>query len=209
MSMLYIWNPCLNEDKTRLELIITRGDSDQVGNGSKEFVASLVKGMGLSFLPQRWSIQSYRCNFYSEYWQEEGWKSKWDFVWRLTAHFDRPVNPPDLKAPYLETDETDDYSPLVESYKQPPYQCLVIAQYLSQKQVEAAASKMVGDREIEAARRAVGAPAPVIDLLRLNARQFQLRAVIGAGGEEFFLSDYPARMVAMLAAGGAITHAER
>jgi hypothetical protein len=208
MSMLYIWNPCLSDDKTELELILTRGDSDQVGNGSKEFVTSLVKSVGMLSLPQRWSIQSYRCNFYSEYWQEKDWKSKWDFVWRLSAHFDKPTHPPTLKKSYIGTDEIDDYSPEVESYKEPPFKCLVVAQYTTDKQAHIAARRISEDREISVCRNAVGAPDPVIHVLRFSAKQFQVRADIGGGDEPFFKSDYPDSIVSMLEASGGITHAE-
>ncbi len=208
MSMLYVWNPWLSDDKSQLELVLTRGDSDRVGAGSKRFVAGIARAVGVSAEPQRWSVQSYRCNYYSEYWQENGWESKWDYIWRLCVHFAGPVSPPTLMRTYVGTDEIDDYSAQLESYKQPPFKCLVVGAFHTEKQARSAAGKIADDKEIHEAGRKVSAPEPVIDVYRLAAGGFQLRAEIGAGDEGFFTGGYPDRVVSMLEASGGMTHAE-
>lgn len=208
MSMLYLWHPAVSETGKEVDLILTRGDSDQVGGGSERFVNALLGILRVEATAQKWSLRSFRCNYYSEYWMEEGWESKWDFVWRMTLHFREPVAVQALNSGYLGIDEIDDYSPLVESYKYEPFGCLAVAAFLSQQQAVAAATRLMEDGDLKEARRAVGAPAPMSQVVGIGAGKFQLRAVLGSGDEAFFKSQYPELVLSLLERGGGVIHAE-
>ena len=208
MSMLYLWHPAVSETGLELDLILTRGDSDQIGGGADRFVAAVLGALEIATPPVKWSIKPHRCNFYSEYWREDGWQSRWDYVWRMTVHFKTEVALEPLKLGYLGIDDIDDYSPLVESYKYEPFACLAVAVFASEEKAQGAALRMTDDREIEAERQAAGAPPPVLQVVRVATREDHLRAAIGSGGEEFFTGDYPAMVVSMLEKSGGITHAE-
>lgn len=208
MSMLYLWHPAVSDKGTEVDLILTRGDSDQVGGGSDRFINDVLGALKVSVPVQKWSIRSYRCNYYGEYWMEDGWESKWDFVWRMTLHFKEPVAVEPLQLGYLGIDHIDDYSPLVESYRYEPFGCLVVAAFLSKQQAEAAAVKLAEDRDLLEARHAAGAPSPSVDVMRIGDGKFQLRAVLGAGDQTFFKSTYPQLVVSLLERSGGATHAE-
>lgn len=208
MSMLYLWHPAVGADGKVLDLILTRGDSDQVGGGAERFVGAILEALDISVPAHKWSIKSYRCNYYSEYWMENGWDSKWDFVWRMAVHFKDPVSVRPLKMGYLGLDMIDDYSPLVESYKVEPFACLVAAMFSSEKQAQSAARKIVEDRELSEARHAAKAPDPVTEVVRVSGKEFQVRAVIGKGDRRFFEGAYPDMVVAMLETGGGVVHAQ-
>lgn len=208
MSMLYLWHPAVSEKGTEVDLILTRGDSDQVGGGSDRFINDVLSVLKVSVPVRKWSIRSYRCNYYGEYWMEDGWESKWDFVWRVTLHFKEPVAVEPLQLGYLGIDHIDDYSPLVESYRYEPFGCLVVAAFPSQQQAEAAAVKLTEDRDLLEARHAAGAPSPAVEVARIGEDKFQLRAVLGAGDQTFFKSPYPQLVVSLLERSGGATHAE-
>ena len=208
MSMLYLWNPATSGDGKSLEVIITRGDSDQVGGGSERFVGAILKTLGIVHLPGSWSITPYRCNFYSEYAQEGGWDFRWDFVWRLAARFSQPVAPKTFKRGYLGTNDIDDYSAQVGAYRCPPFNCLVVGAFATQQMAVTAAEKIVSDRELAAAGRALAAPEPSLDILRVAAGEFHLRTVVGTGDQAFFESNYPGSILTLLAANGGRIHAE-
>lgn len=208
MSMLYLWHPAVSASGTELDLILTRGDSDQVDGGSERFVEAVLKAVGIKQPAEKWSIKPNRCNFYGEYWREEGWRSQWDFAWRMAVHFKNQIEVKPLPTGYLGLMEIDDYSPLAESYKYEPYACLVIAAFTSQEKARAAAEKLAGDKEIETARHAAAAPEPQIKVLQVAPKEFHLRAAIGSGDEPFFTGGYPALVVSMLEAAGGATHAE-
>jgi hypothetical protein len=208
MSMLYIWHPSVSKDGHDLELILTRGDSDQIGAGCDRFIAGILRAIGISAAPDQVSIKPYRCNFYGEYWQEEGWQSQWDFVWRLSANFRKQITVEPLQQGYLGTDEIDDYSELIESYRQTPFSCLVIGAFSEENLAQAAARKVVDSKEVVTAWCTVAAPIPSVEILRVAPDQFQVRAAIGAGDEDFFTSGYPAAIVAMFEAAGGVTHAQ-
>lgn len=207
MSMLYLRHPAVGNDGTVLDLILTRGDSDQVGGGSERFVNAVSSRLGIKAQPRKWSIRPFRSNFYGEYWMEEGWEPKWDFVWRMTVHFRTAVSVEPLKLGYLGLDEIDDYSPFMESYKFEPFACLAIAAFLSEPKAEAAARRVVEDRDLLEARRAVGVQSPAVDVLRVGD-DFHLRAVLGSGEKPFFTSNYPGMVLSMLEKTGGIVHAE-
>jgi|GEM_PF-2608119 len=162
MSMLYIRQPGLSKDGKELHIILTRGDSDQIGQASERFVRALLSTLGITFhppLPQTsplplregargwgsvprpttWIVKPYRCNYYSEYWKEGGWESRWDFVWRLSLKFDAPVKAKPLENGYAGTDDIDDYSPAVGAHLHPPFQCLAIASFPTERQANTAA----------------------------------------------------------------------
>lgn len=208
MSMLYLWHPAVGASGTELDLIITRGDSDQVGGGSDRFVGAVLNALKIREPAEKWSIKANRCNFYGEYWREEGWRSQWDFAWRMEVRFKNPVEVKPLPTGYLGLMEIDDYSPLAESYKYEPYACLVVAAFASQERANLAAGKLAGDKEIEAARHEAAAPEPQIKVLQVASREFHLRAAIGSGDEPFFTGGYPALVLSMLEAAGGATHAE-
>ncbi|HBA90028.1 MAG TPA: hypothetical protein DCZ75_19135 [Geobacter sp.] len=207
MSMLYLWHPAVSADGKVLDLILTRGDSDQIGGGADRFVGSVLDAIDISTPANKWSIKPYRCNFYSEYWMEEGWDSKWDFVWRMSVHFKESVAVEPLKLGYVGLDMIDDYSPLVESYKVEPFACLAVATFSSENQAQSAARKIAEDRELVEVRHAVKAPAPVTEVLRISGKEFEIRAEIGKGDRRFFEGAYPDMVVAMLEAGGGNVHA--
>lgn len=207
MSMLYLWHPAVGNDGTMLDLIITRGDSDQVGGGSERFVTAVAKSLGIEATPEKWSIRPFRCNFYSEYWTEEGWTSKWDFVWRMTVYFREQVSVEPLKAGYRGLDEIDDYSPLGESYRFEPFSCLLVATFLSLEQARLAAAKLAEDRDLQEARRPVHAPQPAADILAVGA-EFHLRAMLGSGDRPFFEGGYPDMALNLMERSGGIVHAE-
>lgn len=207
MSMLYLWHPAVSEDGKGLDLILTRGDSDQIGGGAERFVSAVVRTLGISVPPEKWSIRPFRCNFYGEYWMEDGWESKWSFVWRMTVRFREPVAVEAPKLGYLGIDDIDDYSPLIESYKYEPFACLAIAAFVSEKKAQAAAAKIVEDRDLKEARRSAGTQNPVVEVVRVDG-DFHLRAVIGSGDEALFAGPYPALVVSLLEKSGGIIHAE-
>lgn len=208
MNKLYLWHPSVGGDGTVLDLIITRGNSDQVGGGSERFVSAITEALGIAAMPLKWSVKPYRCNFYSKYWNEEAWDSRWDFVWRLTCHFAAPVSVQPLKAGHLGTEEIDDYSPLVESYKYEPFACLAIGVFPSEEKAKAVARKMLTDGEMAAARQEAAAPDPVLQVVRVKSDEFHLRAAIGSGEASFFLGGYPSTVLSLLEASGARMHAE-
>lgn len=208
MSMLYLRHPAVTEDGKGLDIILTRGDSDQIGGGSERFVAAVLDALHVTAEPQKWAIRSYRCNYYSEYWQEKGWDSKWDFVWRMAVHFKSEIAIEPLKLGYLGINDIDDYSPLVESYKVEPFGCLVAATYSSEKQAQSAARKISEDTELTEARHAAKAPEPVTVVERVSGREFQVRCILGKGDRRFFEGPYPDMVVNMLESGGGRVHAE-
>ncbi len=207
MSMLYLWHPAVIKDGTVLDMIITRGDSDQVGGGSERFVSAVLNALDVTAQAEKWSIRPFRCNFYGEYWMEDDWKSKWDFVWRMTVHFKEAVTVEPLKLGYQGIDDIDDYSPLMESYRYEPYACLVVAAFLSEQQAKGAAGKIVEDRDLREARHVAGAPEPVPEVVPAGG-DFHLRAVIGSGEDSFFKGDYPKLVVSLLEKSGGVVHAE-
>lgn len=208
MAKLYLWHPAVSTSGTELDLILTRGDSDQVGGGSDRFVDAVLKALGIENEAAKWSIKPNRCNFYGDYRREEGWRSQWDFAWRMEAHFKSPVAVKPLPAGCLGLMEIDDYSPLVESYKYEPYACLVIGAFNSEEKASSAAEKLAGDKEIQAARHAAAAPEPQVKLFQVAPKEFHLRAAIGSGDESFFTGVYPALVLSMLEAAGGTTHAQ-
>ena len=52
MSMLYVWNPTLLDEGRTLQVMITRGDSDQVGKGSTAFLTAIVTAVGAKATPK-------------------------------------------------------------------------------------------------------------------------------------------------------------
>lgn len=208
MSMLYLWQPVLSEDGKKLEIMLTRGDSDQIGDGSERFVASVLNSLGVSASPESRTVTPYRCNFYSEYWMKNGWEYQWDFVWSLSVRFDRPVAPETLQLGYLGTDDIDDYSPRVARYRHPPFHYLAVGRFPTQKRAQAAADRILADREIVSARRAIGAPEPLVEVLRVADGEFQVQAAIGEGDVGFFRSGYPGTILSMLEVSGGRIHAE-
>lgn len=207
MSMLYLWHPTLLNKGSAVQFILTRGDSDQIGKGSKRFISALVDAIGTSSAPERWSVQSYRCNYYSEYWEEGDWESRWDFVWRVRVQLESPVNRVKLKMDYVGIDEIDDPSPNAEAYKRPPFRCLTVARFSSEKSARAAESHILKAQELGEARRATGAKASKTDVLRIDARQFHLHAELGSGDQSFFDSKYVAAVLSELSSQGGVIHA--
>jgi hypothetical protein len=209
MSMLYLWHPSVSADGTVVDLILTRGDSDQIGGGSDRFVTALAGALDITALPQKWSIKPYRCNYYSEYWDEEGWDSKWDFIWRATIHFKAQVAVTPLKLGYIGIDVIDDYSPLVESYKFEPFACLAAGVLEAEDKARETARRLINDKELTAARKAASAPDPVVQVVRVNPKQFHVRAAIGSGNASFFQEGYPDMVISFLETSGAVIHAEQ
>ncbi|QWV95096.1 hypothetical protein KP004_07940 [Geomonas oryzisoli] len=208
MSMLYLWHPSVGADGTVVDFILTRGDSDQVGGGSERFVSALIAALDLGAEPLKWGIKPYRCNYYSEYWEDKGWASKWDFVWRVTLHFRVQVAIEPLKLGYLGINDIDDYSPEVESYKFEPFSCLAVAVFDSEHKARETARRLITDKELTAKRKEVLAPDPVVQVVRVNNGEYHVRAALGSGDETFFRSDYPEMVLSFLQASGGVIHAE-
>lgn len=208
MSMLYLWHPSVSGDGNVLDFILTRGDSDQIGGGSDRFVSALTAALEITTIPLKWSIKPYRCNFYSEYWSEGGWESRWDFIWRVTVHFKAQVAVQPLKQGYLGIDDIDDYSPLVESYKFEPFSCLVAGSFTSEEKTRETARRIASDKELAAARKGAAAPDPVIQVVRVDEKAFHLRAAIGSGDASFFQGEYPELVLSFLESAGAVTHVQ-
>ncbi|QWV99062.1 hypothetical protein KP005_07195 [Geomonas nitrogeniifigens] len=208
MSMLYLWHPSVSADGTVVDFILTRGDSDQVGGGSERFVGALIGALDLGAEPLKWGIKPYRCNYYSEYWEEEGWQSRWDFVWRVTLHFRVQVAVEPIKLGYLGISDIDDYSPEVESYKFEPYSCLAVAVFDSENRAKDTARRLITDKELTAARKEVPAPDPVVQVVREQNGEFHVRASLGSGDETFFRGAYPDTVLTFLQASGGVIHAK-
>ena len=208
MSMLYLWHPSVSGDGKVLDCVLTRGDSDQVGGGSERFVSALASTMEIGTIPLKWSIKPYRCNFYSEYWSEGGWESRWDFIWRVTVHFKAQVAVRPVKLGYLGIDDIDDYSPLVESYKFEPFSCLVAGSFTSEEKARETARRLANDKELVTARKGAAAPDPVIQVVRVDEKAFHLRAALGSGDASFFKGEYPELALSFLEAAGAVTHVQ-
>lgn len=206
MSMLYLWHPSVSADGTVVDFILTRGDSDQVAGGSARFVKALAGALEIGAEPIKWAIKSYRCNFYSEYGEEDGWESKWDFVWRATFHFKAQVAVKTPVAGYLGIDQIDDYSPQVESYKFEPFSCLAVGTFPTEDKAKETARRVIRDKELAAARKAVSAPDPVVQVVRVKEREFHLRGSLGSGDEKFFQGPYPELVLSFLQASGAKIH---
>ncbi|WP_224982597.1 hypothetical protein [Geomonas agri] len=207
MSMLYLWHPSVGADGTVVDFILTRGDSDQVGGGSERFVSALMGVLDIRAELLKWGIKPYLCNYYSEYWDEDGRESKWDFVWRVTIHFRVQVAIQPLKLGYLGIDYIDDYSPEVESYKFEPFSCLAVGVFNSEHMAKEIARRVITDKELTAARKVVPAPDPVVQVVRVNQGAFHLRAALGSGDDKFFLGSYPEMVLSFLQASGAVIHA--
>lgn len=206
MSMLYTWDPAVGGDGKRVDIILTRGDADQIGPGSKEFVATVLRAWSITASPRRTNINAYRCNFYSEYWKDGGWENEWDFVWRLSAHFPSNITLKKRPLHYVGIDRVDDYSVTMEAYKHPPFAGLIVAEFAAEKAALAAAAEISSDKEL----RALGAPshAPADAVFRLGGKRFQVRAEVGSGGGDVFGGAVLKRLLARLAAQGGKMHVE-
>ena len=209
MSMLYLWHPSVSADGTVLDLILTRGDSDQVGGGSERFISHLAGTLDISAVPQKWAIKSCRCNYYSANREEQGWDSRWGFIWRVTIHFKAQVAVMPLKLGYLGIDEIDDYSPLVDSYKYEPFACLAIGAFAAEDKAKATARRVINDKELTAARKGASAPDPIVQVVRVNSERFHVRAALGSGDQSFFQGGYPDMVLSFLETSGAVIHHER
>lgn len=132
MSMLYVWHPVVLDDGHTLQVMITRGDSDQVGNGSPAFLAAILKAFGVTGIAKSGAVEFFRSNFYSEYWEEPGWESKWDVVWRCRITL---AGKPTIKkkAAYVGIDEIDEYAEVIETRKKGPFACLAVAEFSTEK----------------------------------------------------------------------------
>jgi len=209
MSMLYVWHPTIVGDGDVVQAMITRGDSDQVGEGSKQFVESLLQAVGVSAAAKTWKIESFRSNFYSEYWQEGDWQSRWDFVWRCRIKVQEPVAK--LKnLHYLGIDEIDDPSARAEEYKKPPYRCLVIAQLASERRAGEVA-ELISGSEVPAGKKGAKGKPPKPEIFRITGRKFHLHVDLGSGGEAFFSAaeSYPETIAALCEKHGALIHVEQ
>ncbi|MBU5612522.1 hypothetical protein [Geomonas azotofigens] len=208
MSMLYLRHPSVSADGTVVDFILTRGDSDQVGGGSERFIGALIGALDIGAEPLKWGIKPYRCNYYSEYWDEEGWESTWDFVWRVTIHFRVQVAIKPFKLGYLGINDIDDYSPEVESYKFEPFSCLAVGVFDAENKAKETARRVINDKELTAARKEVSAPDPVVQVVRVGNGEFHLRAALGSGDERFFRGEYPEMVLSFLQSSGAVIHAQ-
>lgn len=207
MSMLYIWHPTIIKTGNLVQLMITRGDSDQVGKGSKAFAQSLLHIAGISAEPKTWKIESFRCNFYSEYWQDDDWQSRWDFVWRCRIETSEPATKVKA-ATYVGIDEIDEHSPQVDRYKMPPYRGLVIAEFTSETRAKAADDAIRSDVPASKKKQGKGHSTSSA-IFKIAAKKFHLHIDVGSGDEAFFSKNaYPEKVVELCEEHGGLIHVQ-
>jgi hypothetical protein len=147
MSAYHVWNPFL-VDKDTLEFIVTTADSDQIAKGTDEFIAGILKDIGLSSAkPGKWTLDFARTPYFSEYPDSDDWRDRWQPVWRATVKLKSPpAKPPTRQVPYFETNSTDDsWSQKDYHGKKKTARALIIADFKNdgdRKKAEAAIKKI-------------------------------------------------------------------
>ena len=188
MSMLYLWNPTLLDEGRTLQVMITRGDSDQVANGSTAFLAAILKAVGVKTASKGSTIEQFRCNYYSEYWEEPGWESRWDIVWRCRVKLAAAVAGVKIAGDYVGIDEIDEYSPDLDARKKAPYPGLVVAEFPSEKAAADAAAAIAGDPHLMEARTAPKTT-PKSSVFKVAAKRFHLHLSLGSLNVASFEAD--------------------
>ena len=206
MSMLYLWHPVLSKDKRTVRLVLTRGDSDRIGQGCRRFIDVLLSLVGVSGEPGAWNIASARCNYYGEYWQETSWESRWDLVWRVEIGLASSATRLEFKQPYIGLDEIDDLPAAPDAHAKPMIRFVASVIFSREKDARAAVGQLIHASELPDAGRPAAAPAPAVNLLEIGSHLIKLDADLGSGDEAFVASGYPDAMVASLARSGGRIH---
>lgn len=189
MSMLHIWNPAIVPDHPdSLEFILTRGDSDAVAGGTRQFAEELLQDIGIQATVTSWSIKPYRTSYFSEYLDSDDWQDTWQPVWKVrivtTAHLGRV---PKIDGPWTETDATDG------SWSRADYLdddtvigCLVISDFTRKAALNKAQSAITKDETVQAMQRRYAVRAPAFSHSVALGKYPQLQIDLGAFPGEFF-----------------------
>lgn len=180
MSMLYVWNPTLLDEGRTLQVMITRGDSDQVGKGSSAFLTAILTAVGAKATPKGARIERCRCNYYSEHWEEPGWESRWDLVWRCRIRLAAPLVRFKSATDYVGIDAIDEYNPTADSQESARFQCLAVAEFTTEKAAANAAAAIAKDPDVSARRRTTKGSALKSDTFKIAPKRFHLHIELGS-----------------------------
>lgn len=147
MSLLRLYNPSIAYDQPNVvECMLKYGDSMAIGLGTKEFMQSLLKDIGVEAEVLNWKMQVYRCKYYSDYQEGEDWQDHWPLVWRTRIEVAEKLN--SLPVRVFPFDGTDAFDSTWHSEQQPSDDavvgCLVISDFDNDSECKEA-QKIIAD----------------------------------------------------------------
>jgi hypothetical protein len=132
MAGLYLWSPCLLPDiRSMIEVIVTRGETSGIADGTSEFARAVLEGIGVKADVSAWTVTPCRTKYFSEYLGEPDWRDNWQLVWKIRIQTTMPVDRlPELKQNGIGTDAGDNsWSPDKRVKDDDAVRCLVIADF--------------------------------------------------------------------------------
>jgi hypothetical protein len=87
MSLFYVWNPSLvKQDPPTLTFVLSTGDGDQIGRGTDEFIAGLLRDLQVTVPPVRWSLLPFRAYYFRDPdLSGPDWQDLWPMMWLATV----------------------------------------------------------------------------------------------------------------------------
>jgi hypothetical protein len=197
--MYYIWNPYLVPDHHKsLEFVLTRGDSNQIAKGTKEFIENILKDIGVNERVAKWSIYPCRSKYYSEYLGEDDWRDNWQIVWKVHVITTTNIGElPKIKEDAIGTDATDDsWSTKNVLDDTDKVACLVIADFDNEAALKKAQDTISGN-DLKEMRKRYSAGKPTFSRSVVSGKYHQLQINLGRFPGDFFAkgADYAERVI--------------
>jgi hypothetical protein len=150
MSAYLVWNPTIvqGREPPTLEMVVTDSDSDQIADGTDEFVGGLLRDLEIELKPTRWTLTTYRSLYYSDY-LDEGWEGRWPIVRKVRVELPAvPYKLPVARYGWIHTNATDSsWTPEKHSLNLPSARCLVVADFANASALDRAKAAVLGRGE--------------------------------------------------------------
>ena len=146
MSAFYVWSPSKSDNNASVvEVLLTRGDTDSIAEGSMAFGQEIIKSIGLDDRVTGCAVKAFRSNYFSEYLGESDWRDVWQPVWKVEIAVNKPnVLVPQLRTNGIGTDAEDEsWTPQKRLRDDTMLNCLVIADFKNSKGRERARNAIV------------------------------------------------------------------
>jgi hypothetical protein len=146
MSAYLIWNPTIVEGREppTLEMVVTDSDSDQIADGTDQFVVGLLRDLEIDLTPTRWRLTTYRSLYYSDY-LDDGWEGRWPVVRKVRVELPAtPYRLPIARYGWIHTNATDaSWTPEKHSLNLRSARCLVVADFANAAALERAKAVVI------------------------------------------------------------------
>ncbi len=132
MNSYLIWHPFVaGAAPPAVELFVTYRDLDDIGQGTTELMAELLRDVGVNLPPVEWTFTHYRASYFATYLDSPNWRDRWQNVWKarivLASPPPRIAVPPGRPIPTGAHDAS--WTRATSPAHRPSARCLIIADF--------------------------------------------------------------------------------